>query len=101
MGTRIQLQVLLSSLLGTPAVYFQEPPTSQMSYPCIMYKKDTAETNFAGNKPYKHMHRYQVIVIDANPDSLIPDKIASLPMCIFDRFYTADKLNHNVYKLFF
>jgi hypothetical protein len=72
-----------------------------MTYPCIVYKRDSAETMFAGDKPYRNTKRYQVIVIDPNPDSDIPDKIAQLPMCSFDRFYTADQLNHDVFKLFF
>jgi hypothetical protein len=72
-----------------------------MTYPCIVYSRDFAETDFAGNRPYKHCKRYQVTIIDRDPDSEIPDKIAELPMCIFDRFYTADNLNHDVYKLFF
>lgn len=101
MALRSQLQDLLKDLLGTDKVYFQPPPNVNMVYPCIVYKRDFANTEFAGNKPYKHMKRYQVTVIDPNPDSLIPDKIAALPMCVFDRFYTADNLNHDVYKLFF
>jgi hypothetical protein len=101
MGTRLELQQILVGLLGSDNVYFQPPPSIKMVYPCIMYKRDYAETKFSGNKPYFHQTRYLVTVIDKNPDSLIPDKIAKLPMCLFDRFYTADNLNHNVYKLFF
>lgn len=99
---RSDLQVLLQGILGSDKrVYFQPPPTIQMEYPCIVYKRDFALTYFCGNKPYKYSKRYQVIVIDREPDSDIPDKIAALPMCIFDRFYTADNLNHDVFKLFF
>ena len=101
MGSRNELQTLLTTLLGSSNVYFQPPPTLQMQYPCIIYKRDDASVSHADNKPYKRMTRYQVIVVDANPDSLIPAKVADLPMCVFDRFYTADKLNHDVYKLFF
>lgn len=98
---RAELQALLIGLLESDNVYFQPPPTLQMKYPCIVYKRDFALTYFAGDKPYKYGKRYQVIHIDRNPDSPIPDKIAELPMCIFDRFYTADNLNHDVFKLFF
>jgi len=72
-----------------------------MSYPCIVYKRDYAATDHADNAPYKRAKRYMVTVIDHNPDSLIPDKVAELPTCAFDRFYTADKLNHDVFKIFF
>jgi hypothetical protein len=42
-----------------------------------------------------------ITVIDANPDSEIPGRIASLSMCIFDRAYRADNLNHDVYQLYY
>lgn len=101
MGSRTELQTLLKGILGTDNVYFQPPPNVQMQYPCIVYRRDLTKVEFAEDKPYKMTKRYQVIVIDRDPDSPIPDKIAALPMCIFERFYTAENLNHDVYKLFF
>lgn len=98
---RTELQELLETVLGSEHVYFQPPPDISMQYPCIVYKRDSAETEFADNKLYRHTKRYQVTVIDKNPDSDIPDKIADLPLCSFDRFYTADNLNHDVFNLFF
>ena len=101
MAPRLQLQSLLEGLLGSDAVYFQPPATVGLIYPCIIYKRDFAQTDFADNKPYSRKLRYQVTVIDKNPDSDLPEKVAALPMCIFDRFYTADNLNHDVFNLFF
>jgi hypothetical protein len=99
MAQRLELQALLLSMV--PNVYFQPPPTVMMKYPCIVYKRDYNNTEFADDKPYKHRKRYMVTVIDQNPDSDIPDKVRELPLCLFDRFYTADNLNHDVFKLFF
>ncbi len=101
MAQRLDLQTTLVHILGSENVYFQPPPTLKINYPCIIYKRDDARTDFADNKPYKYRKLYLVTVIDANPDSLIPDKVAKLPLCVFDRFYTANNLNHDVYKLFF
>jgi hypothetical protein len=101
MAQRLELQTLLVTLLGSNNVYFQPPPTVKMQYPCIVYHRDNSDTIFADNNPYKIDKRYQVTVIDANPDSDIPDKVAALPLCSYDRFYTADNLNHDVYNLFF
>ena len=101
MAPRLELQGILTELLGSNQVYFQPPPTVQMAYPCIVYRRDYQLSRFADDTPYKHDKRYLVTVIDRNPDSDIPDKIAELPKCIFDRFYTADDLNHDVFKLFF
>lgn len=101
MAPRLQLQSLLELTLESPSVYFQSPPNVQMEYPCIIYKRDDTITTFANNNPYRHTKRYQVTVIDADPDSSVPDKLAGLPLCSFDRFYTADNLNHYVFNLFF
>jgi hypothetical protein len=99
MAQRLELQALLESLV--PNVYFQPPESVKLQYPCIIYKREFRSTEFADNQPYKDRKRYQVIVIDSDPDSAIPDQVAALPLCVFDRFYTADKLNHDVFRLFF
>ena len=99
--SRSELQTLLETLLGTDQVYFQPPATIQMADPCIVYHRDYAKTDFADDIPYGYTKRYQVMVIGRDPDSDIPDKIAGLRYCVFDRFYTADNLNHDVFKLFF
>lgn len=99
MSTRLELHQLLEGF--TEHVYFQPPTNIQLRYPCIVYKRDFADTKFADDKPYSHMIRYMVTVIDEDPDSDIPSKVASMPMCLFSRFYTADKLNHDVYNLYF
>ena len=101
MGTRLELQQILVGVLGSNNVYFQPPPSFRINYPCIIYKRDYQESKFSGNKPYFLQSRYMITIVDKNPDSDIPDRIAMLPMCTFDRFYTADNLNHTVYKIFY
>lgn len=101
MGQRVELQALLEVILGSRNVYFQPPANVQLKYPCIIYRRDSLETLFAGNRPYRHTKRYEVTVIDRNPDSEIPPKVAALPMCTFARFFAADNLNHDVYNLYF
>lgn len=99
---RLLLQELLEGVVGPGnTVYFQPPSGHLMAYPCIVYKRDDAETQFADNTHYRYTQRYQVTVIDRDPDSPIPARVASLPLCRFDRHYTADDLNHDVYNLFF
>jgi len=101
MAPRSDLQELLKNLLGSEHVYFQPPETVKLNYPCIIYERNRVNTRHANDAPYLLKKRYQVIVIDRDPDSEIPDKVANLPLCSFDRFYTADNLNHDVYNLFF
>lgn len=101
MAPRLELQSILVDLLGSDNVYFQPPPSVKMKYPCIVYSRDDEDTIFADDNPYRRVKRYQVTVIDQNPDSEFPDKVAELPLCTYDRFFTSDNLNHDVYKLFF
>lgn len=101
MGERMDLQALLVELIGNSNVYFQPPPTLNMNYPCIIYKRDDLNIEYANNKPYKNKKRYQVTVVDMDPDSDIPDKVATLPLCSYDRSFVADNLNHDVYNLYF
>lgn len=99
---RLELQMLLENLYGdNPKVYFQPPTNVKLEYPCIIYGRDTARTQFADNNPWRNTKRYQVTVIDRDPDSAIPDRVASLPMCLFERHFTADNLHHDVFNLFF
>lgn len=72
-----------------------------MQYPCIVYQRYNAKTDFADNQPFRHTKRYQVTVIDADPDSPIPDKVAALPMCLHNRFFVVDNLNHDVFNLYY
>jgi len=80
-------------------VYFQ-PPTL-MLYPCILYAQYSGKTQFADNDPYNHRKRYTVTAIDKNPDSLIPDELAKLSTCVFDRHFTSDNLHHWVFNLYY
>lgn len=99
MGQRLELHQLLETF--SENVYFQPPTNISMKYPCIVYSRDYAYTEFADGIPYCHKLRYQVTVIDRDPDSAIPSKIASMPMTLFNRFFTADNLNHDVFSVYF
>jgi hypothetical protein len=99
MAPRLQLHELLETF--TENVYFQPPTNIELKYPCIVYHRDYAETEFADNRPYNHTLRYMVTVIDRDPDSDIPAKIAALPKSLYNRFFTVDNLNHDVYRVYF
>lgn len=96
---RLELQALLETMCAH--VYFQPPNTLTMEYPCVIYKRDSARTDHADNNPYYTTKRYLVTVVDRDPDSIIPDKVATIPSCAFNRHYTADDLNHDVFTIFF
>lgn len=101
MGSRLELQTLLENLLGSRNVYFQPPSSVSMKYPAIVYSLNDVVNSHANNSVYSQSIAYTVTVIDKNPDSEYAKKVSKLPMCTFDRPYTADNLNHYVYTLYF
>jgi hypothetical protein len=101
MAPRTQLQSDLVSILGSPNVYFQPPSGFLLSYPCIIYSRSDIHAQHADNKPYRKLKEYKITVIDADPDSLIPDKIADLPQCSYDRGFKTDQLNHDIFTLLY
>jgi hypothetical protein len=101
LARRLELQAIFETLLGTQNVYFQPPANVRMEYPCIVYKRDNANTEFAGDKPYRYEQRYLVTFIAQDPDLLVPLKIAALPTCINLRHFTVKNLNHDVFTLYY
>lgn len=98
---RNDLQKLLIKILGSKNVYFQPPESVKMKYPAIVYNWSSEDVRFADNLPYNRQRAYTVTVIDRNPDSEIPDRIAELPFCKLERPYVADNLNHWPYTLYY
>lgn len=107
MGTRLELQEKLENTMAEvderyrKHVYFQPPANIKMAYPCIVYTLEMIDIDYADNGPYKHRNRYAVTVIDKNPDSDIPGKIAMYQLVSFSRKFENDNLNHYVFQLYF
>lgn len=101
MAPRLNLQTILEQVLGSRNVYFQPPENLKMSYPAIVYHLNYEWVRHADDMGYFRKKRYQLTVIDRNPDSPIPDRVGSLPLCSFDRWYALNGLNHFVYNLYF
>lgn len=98
---RIELQRLLEHVLHGERVYYQPPESIKMKYPAIIYQRSDIRNLFADDHPYRQSTAYQVTVVDKDPDSEIVKRVARLPMCRFDRHYTADGLNHDVFIIYF
>lgn len=101
MSSRLELQTLLENILGSRNVYYQPPASVSMKYPAIVYSRDDIENFHANNGVYTQKTAYAVTVIDKNPDSEYVKKVSMLPLCIYDRHYVADNLNHDVFTLYF
>lgn len=101
MASRLELHEVLCELLGSRNVYYQPPASVKMQYPAIVYSRSDIDNEFANNRVYMQSLRYEVIVIDKNPDSEHVMAVSRLPMCSFDRHYESDNLNHDVFTLYF
>lgn len=101
MDRRIELHNLLVNILGSRYVYFQPPETVKMIFPCIVYSLETIDTIHADDLPYMKNRAYSVIIIDKNPDSELVNKMSELKLCQFERHYTANNLNHWVFRIYF
>lgn len=99
MMTRLELHEILCEALGSRNVYFQPPESIKMKYPAIVYSRSDISNTYADDTAYLTSKEYLITVIDKNPDSEIPDRISKLPLCRFDRHYTADNLNHDVFTI--
>ena len=102
MASRLKLHEELCEILGSENVYYKPPASIKMRYPCIRYSFDGIDQRRANDKMYNSTNRYEVTVIDYDPDSEIHMKLLEhFEMCSFDRNYTSDNLNHNVLTLYY
>lgn len=98
---REELHEILAGLLGSRNVYFQPDNNTQLLYPCVVYNRERADSKFADNATYRYTKRYQVTVIDQDPNSGVPDAIAVQPMTTHERWFAVDNLNHDVFTMYF
>jgi hypothetical protein len=101
MGTRLELHEILCEALGSRHVYFQPPESVKMVYPAIVYSRNNIDNAFADNTVYTQSPAYNVTVIDEDPDSEIVTRISKLPTCRFNRHYSSENLNHDVFTIYF
>jgi len=101
MGRRLELHEMLCEALGSRNVYFQPPASKVMEYPCIRYNLYDIDNVYADNLPYLQNIGYQITVIDRDPDSEIVERVSKIPGIRFNRFYTADNLNHTIFILYY
>lgn len=100
--SRLNLHEELCEILGSRNVYFQPPESVRLKYPCIKYSQSAPDVKMAGDKIYNSTERYELIYIDSDPDSKVPNEILNrFQMCRLDRRYVADNLNHSVLTIYY
>lgn len=102
MDRRRILDDKLRKLLGSNNVYFQPPESTKMEYDAIRYKLSEIKEWKANDGEYSDRNCYEVMLITRNPtNSLIHNLLHSFQYIKFVRHYTANNLNHYVYKLYY
>lgn len=101
MGTRLELQDIFETLLGSRNVYYNPPATLTMEYPCIRYSLGGIQTTNANNAKYSKTKRYEGIVISKKSDPEIVDKLLELQYCSLGTPYKADNLNHYPFTIYY
>jgi hypothetical protein len=83
---------------GSDNVYFQPPSKCARWSTRNRLQRDIGLPTFADDRPYTTFtKRYQVTVIDRDPDSEIPDRVAALPQCGYNGSSRQTGLNHDVF----
>ena len=99
--TRVELDRILRTTLGSTNVYFDPPESFKLKYPCIVYSLDGHNEIFAENYQYYGMKRYSIIYITKDADDPMVDTLDSMRYCRLSRPYTSDGLFHYAYEIYF
>lgn len=99
--TRVDLDAILRTTLGSSNVYFDPPESFKLKYPCIVYSLSNNIERFADDSIYRRMKRYTLIYITKNADDPMIDTLDDLKYCNLNRAYASDNLFHYAYDIFF
>lgn len=101
MDRRPLLHEELCEILESRNVYFQPPNKTMMQYPCIRYVQAEPDQRYANDKNYKRMKRYEGLVIDRDPESVIAENLVDhFSMCRLGKPYVVDNLYHYPFTLY-
>lgn len=98
-----ELQEILQGIIGDKGkAYFQPPESMKLKYPCIVFDRTNALTNYADNKPYQITKRYTITLMTKTADNdEFVDQLLQLPMCTYDRQFINDNIVHDVFNIYF
>lgn len=99
--SRVELDRILRTTLGSANVYFDPPESFKLKYPCIVYSLGGNSEIFAENSKYYNMKRYTITYITRDADDPMIDTLDELRFCRLSRPYTADGLFHYAYDIYF
>lgn len=98
---RLELHNIFLGIMNNGNVYHQPPESFKLKYPCIVYERNRGDVIHADNIKYNARLRYTVTLIDKDSVSEFFEPILNLPMCTFDRHFTSEGLNHDVFTIYY
>lgn len=101
MRKRSDLRDIFYGIAGEDHVYYDPPANVHMKYPCIRYERSNMKDQYADNLKYLSWTRYEVIVMDKNPDSPLAEQVSQLPYCSYVNKYVAENIHHTIFQIFF
>ena len=99
--TRVELDKILRTTLGSTNVYFDPPESFKLKYPCIVYSLGGHNEVFADDSQYYKLKRYTLTYITRDADDPMVDTLDDLEYCRLNRPYTADGLFHYAFEIYF
>lgn len=107
MASRLELHNEFVNILGSQLekdkrVYFNSPESKGMTYPCIRYSRAAPALKRANDIIYNNQPRYEGMVIDADPDSTIPDTLLErFKYCSIGKSFVSDNLIHTPFTIYY
>lgn len=83
-------------------VYYQPPENIKLKYPCIIYSLANISKRHADSYApgYTTTEKYNITVIDRDPDSVIVDNVLMLPYCSFVNQFAKENLYHTNFTIY-
>lgn len=109
MGTRLELQAELQTLLGTEELsgtearcFFQPPESIKMTYPCFVYSLQRPDIIRADNLIYRRVRSYSLTYLTRDPDDSLIDGIEDhFKHCRLTHTNRVNGLNQYHYDLYY
>ena len=99
--TRVELDRILRTTLGSTNVYYDPPESFKLKYPCIVYSLAGHSETFADDNDYYGMKRYTLTYITQDADDPMADTLDKIRYCRLNRPYASDGLYHFAYDIYF
>ena len=102
MASRLELQAVLETILGSRNVYFQPPENFKLSYPCIIYHRRPKEVRYADDIKYRNLNCYEVQLMkrDSDVDELF-DALDNMKYSRHERAFVVDNLSHDNFVIYY